>query len=382
MSYRITHVITGLAVGGAEKTLCALASRANASGLAVSVVSLGPEGSISRTLRAEGVDLHHLGLRNAATSPFRLRRLRQLLSRTRPDLIQGWMYHGNLAAYLGGRHLHVPILWNVRHSLHRDDLFKMTTRWAVRANAFLSDRTSGIVYNSEVSKTQHEQYGFSKRRSVLIPNGIDIEAFDRDVAARDVTRRHLGIDDSETVLIAVGRVHPIKGHEVLMDAFSRVLSARGNTRLVVVGRGADWAAEPFSDYAHQDELRSQVSLVEESDRIPDLLAAADIFVNASHSEGFPNAVAEAMTAGLPCVVTDVGDSSTLIDGCGTVVCPGDPEALSAAVIDLLRTNADERNRLGERARRRIEPHFSLDRISGLYDDLYRRVLSGTFGDAG
>ncbi len=106
-------------------------------------------------------------------------------------------------------------------------------------------------------------------------------------------------------------------------------------------------------------------------------AALDLSCSSSRGEAFPLAVGEGMASGVPCVVTDVGDSALLVGETGRVVAPGDPAAMAAAMTELAGLGPDGRARLGQEARGRIAERFSLDRVIGRYEELYERMAAGT-----
>lgn len=374
MSLKVAHVITGLAVGGAERMLCNLVKAWSPGDVDSAVICLGPEDALSEELMANGASVTHLGLGSIWRFPFALRSISKIIAAYRANLVQGWMYHGNLAAQLARRPAHTPVAWNVRQSLHRPDLFKATTRLTIRANARLSRRPQSIIYNSRAARHQHEAIGFRPDRGICIPNGVEIDRFAPAPGTREETRRQWGLSDENLVAIAVGRAHPIKGHRFLMDAVAPTVAALPNVRFVIVGRGASWDAAPFSAYADNALVRNATILIGERSDVPCLLAAADVFVSSSETEGFPNAVAEAMATGLPCVVTDVGDSAFLLGGCGQVVEPGDAAALSAALTRVLGLLPEARLELGRSARERVEAEFSLAHIATLYRDHYRQLV--------
>jgi glycosyltransferase involved in cell wall biosynthesis len=108
--------------------------------------------------------------------------------------------------------------------------------------------------------------------------------------------------------------------------------------------------------------------------------AFDVSGTSSLGEGFPNVVGEAMACGVPCVVTDVGDSRQIVGDTGLVVPPGDPAALAAAWEEVLRTPAAERRELGARARKRIEDNYSMKAIARRYEELYTRVYESFYGE--
>ncbi len=369
MSLRVTHVITGLNVGGAERSLLTLCQKSEGVGLDASVVCLSKPGAISGSIEALGVPVVHLGLSSPWSAARGMLSVRSAIRSFSPDVVQGWMYHGNLAA-LWAAPGSARVVWNVRQSMHRPDLFKFTTRAVIRANAWLSGRPDAIIYNSAVALEQHEAYGFSGQGSVRIPNGFDLERLASTAYDREGVRQHYGLDPSDLVFVCVGRVHAIKGHGILLEAARRFFAEHQNARLMIVGRGADWDSHPFAEFAGDDELRRRTILVGEHDNVPELLAASDVFVNASLTEGFPYAVAEAMAAGLPVVATGVGDTAYLVDDCGLVVEANDPEKLASGMAEMAGLSAEERSGRGERGRARVSERFSLDILAERYASLY------------
>jgi glycosyltransferase involved in cell wall biosynthesis len=109
--------------------------------------------------------------------------------------------------------------------------------------------------------------------------------------------------------------------------------------------------------------------------VPTVTAALDVSVLSSTSEGFPNVVGEAMSCGVPCVVTDVGDCAWIVGDTGRVVPPHDSASLASAIDGVLALGPTQRAALGERARRRIANHFSLDAVVGQYEHVYETVWS-------
>ena len=375
MTLKVAHVITGLEVGGAEKALLSIATASRQFDVKPVVVCLTERGPVSELLEAEKVSVHHIGMRSVLQFPMGVTRLSKVLQDLRPDLIQGWMYHGNLAATMASSGIDVPVAWNVRQSLHRVDLFKKSTRLMIKANAALSRRANSIIYNSQVARQQHEEIGFWPACGTCIPNGVDLQCFRPDLADRNRVRQELSIAADETVVIAVGRVHPIKGHEVLMRAVELVVRADPEVRFVVVGKGADWSLEPFSAFGSKASIRERTLLLDEGHNVAELLAAADVFVSTSHTEGFPNAVAEAMAAQLPCVVTDVGDSRMLLADFGRVVVPGDADAVAEALLGMTLGTPESRHKIGAGARSRVTREFSLAKIAEEYLDHHYGMIS-------
>ena len=118
---------------------------------------------------AESAELHHLGMRAGRLLPHEVWRLRRLLRAGRYDVIQSWMYHANLMAAMAGWGDGVPVVWNIRHSLHALAHEKRSTRWVIRAGAGLSRRPARIIFNAAASRAQHVAFGYDGPRSVVIP---------------------------------------------------------------------------------------------------------------------------------------------------------------------------------------------------------------------
>ena len=108
--------------------------------------------------------------------------------------------------------------------------------------------------------------------------------------------------------------------------------------------------------------------------MPDLMAALDIASLSSYGEGFPNTIAEAMSCGTPCVVTDTGDLAYLVEKTGIVVSPKDPQALAEGLQKMISLGAEERKALGAAARQRIQLNFQQNEVTRQYEQLYESLM--------
>ena len=134
------------------------------------VVSLGSRGDFGERITRSGVELHTLGMRRGQTpSLAHLRHLRKIVRTLGPSIIQGWMYHGNLAASFSiiGRPRSIPVVWNIRQSLGPSSEESRRTRRVITAGKILSRLPSGIIYNSRQSLDQHTQLGYQNSNSLL-----------------------------------------------------------------------------------------------------------------------------------------------------------------------------------------------------------------------
>jgi glycosyltransferase involved in cell wall biosynthesis len=238
---RLLHVITDLGIGGAETALTRLAGEWQAAGHDNLVVGLVPGGQLAPGLTAAGARVAEIGLtRRRLPGPAALR-LRHIWREFRPDLVQGWMYHGNLAASLAGwlSFSPAPVLWNIRYSLDQAIAPNRLTRLLVRAGAPLSRTATRVVYNWVASASQHERLGYDARRRTVIPNGVDTERFRPNPAAGARLRELLRVGADVPLLGTFARFDPMKDHATLLAAAARLRAHGHPVHLVLAGSGID-----------------------------------------------------------------------------------------------------------------------------------------------
>jgi glycosyltransferase involved in cell wall biosynthesis len=371
---RVIFLITGLTTGGAEMMLLKLCSRLDRSRIAPSVISLSDKGVIGARVEALGIPVHTLNIGRSRLSLAGLLRLRRLVLNLRPNLIQGWMYHGNLAASLAAGSK--PVVWGIRQSLYGLDKERVLTRWVIRLGAVISRSTRAIVYNSRTSARQHEQFGFDASRTQIIPNGFDTEVFRPDENARASIRRELGLSDDAILIGLIGRYHPMKDHRNFLSAAVLLAKKFPNVHFLLAGCEVDVGNTSLGAMIMDFGLGGRVFLLGERKDIPWLNGALDIASSASAwGEGFANVIGEAMSCGVPCVVTDVGDSAWIVGDTGWVVPPRNSEALATAWNNLIALGREGRQALGMQARQRVIENFSLGAVVEQYEDLYERLIA-------
>lgn len=382
---RVLHVITSLHVGGAETMLVKLLAHPPAGESRADVVSLTGRGPLAEGVEAAGASVHSLGLRGGlgtgASLLAAVPRLAALIRRLRPDVVQTWMYHadlaGALAAPLGGGVGRRPALvWNVRQaSLDPALLGRGTFAVAAVCAALSRHLPSRIVVCAERGAAAHAALGYDAARMVVIPNGFDLDLFRPDAALRRETRGALGLADDELVVGHVGRFDRFKDHATLVAAFGGAAERRRpvRARLVLVGRDVVPSNPSLSAALRAAGVRDAL-LLGPRVNLPRLYAAFDLFVSSSRSEGFPNAVGEAMAAGVPCVVTDAGDSALLVGPTGLVVPPERADLLADALASALGWSAAEREAFGAAARARVAARFDIRGVAASYHALYRELV--------
>ncbi|RUL83113.1 glycosyltransferase [Tautonia sociabilis] len=361
----VALVITELDVGGAERALVSLATGLDRSRWEPSVVALGPEGPMAQPMREQGIRVDCLGV--DPRRPVRaVLRLAEVLRELRPELVQGFLFHANIASRLAAPMAGAPwVLGGIRVAERRKG-------WHLAVDRATTRLAAGSVCVSEGVRRFTERVGrIDPRRLVVIPNGIDPGPID---ASSIVDRSAIGVPADATLALFVGRLGEQKGVPTLLEAASRVVEARPDWHLAIVGDGPerDRLAGSGASARIPD---GRLHWLGRRDDVPGLLKASDLLVLPSRWEGMPNVVLEAMAARRAVVATAVEGTEDLVEPgrTGWLVPPGDPAALASALIEA----AADRGRLaafGEAGRARVERRFSQGAVVRAYEALWAGVL--------
>jgi len=374
MTRHVLHVITSLAVGGAENALYRLILEFRGSQYSHTVIVLKPGGGMYPRFVEAGIQLIILDIKRSPIS--HIMQLYRLVRTLRPDIVQTWLYHadflGGLVARLAGNR---NVIWGVRTT--------DVDGGCARATSFLRQLCASlsrwvphtIVCVAEAARRSHSLVGYDAARMVVVGNGFDLAGLAAGRAQRHRLRRQCGFDADDIVLGTLGRFNLDKDHANFVAAAGQLARRHERLRFLMVGKNLEtdnaelmqWIAA--TGYAHRFVLlgeRADVSVC---------LAAMDIFCLSSRTEAFPNAVGEAMAMGLPCVATDVGDVALLMADTGVLVPKADPNALAQGVTGLMALEPDDRAQLGQRARERIGAMFNMRYVRERFERIYENVIA-------
>ncbi|MFP4474772.1 MAG: glycosyltransferase [Desulfatibacillaceae bacterium] len=375
---RVFHVITSLDMGGAEMMLYKLLAGPLAVECESRVASLLPHGDVSAMISRLGVSVETLGMHNGMPDPRAVLRLARMIRGANPDVVQTWLYHADLMGLLAARMARRgAVVWNIRCANVLLEHYRRTTAWTRKACAAMSGLPAAVVANSYDGMRVHVAAGYAPKRFVVIPNAFDTERFTPNDIQRAAVRNELGLAHNTPVVGMVARFDRMKGHRVFCQAAGILLRKRPEARFLLIGEGVDETNIQLLNWSRENDLGDSLLLMGRRAGMEKLYTAMDVATNASHGEGFPNVVGEAMACGVPCVVTDVGDSAWVVGDTGIVVRPDEPAELAAGWERLLDLGAMERKALGRKARDRIIEHFSIEGIQKRYHELYREVSGFT-----
>jgi len=382
---RVLHVIESLGLGGAERLLALTVRELKRTSYTNVVAHLLDEPRDWRaSIEDDGIAVESLMLPTPHAIPAAVAGVRRLVRRWRVDLIHSHLYYPNLAAQLAGWRERVPVVSslhnlelepeigrdNPKMSANKRRLMRAASRLAIRLG-----RPTLVAVSAAVRDSALRTLGADPARVVTIHNGVDLDAATVG-PDRAAAREAWGIDASTLVLVIVGRLVSLKGHRYLFQALSGLRTRHPGTTLLVVGDGP--FLEPFRTQVRDLGLAGAVRFLGAAPGLAErAVAAADVLVAPSLSEGFGLAVLEAMAMRRPCVVSRTGGLPEIVEdgGSGFLVAPGDVPALTAALTRLA-DDAALRERLGRRGRAIVEERFDVRetarRLAALYDGVLAR----------
>ena len=222
----------------------------------------------------------------------------------------------------------------------------------------LHPQLAAAIGNSTAILRELKAEGVEPSKLKLIYNGINSGSFTKQMVSRSIARRLLAIPEMTIVFSVVANLHRYKGHENLLMAFKAFKEVfRSEWVCLVVGKDIDGHLEELQLQCGGYGLSRQVKFLGPRDDVPKILSASDIHVSASHQEGFPNNIVEAMCAGLPVIATAVGGIPELVldQETGILVPPHDPPAMANALL-LMASDFERRSALGRAGRARVIAH--------------------------
>ena len=370
---KILHIITGLNKGGAETLLCNLCQFDKEH--EHEIISLSYVKDSQSLSSMHNFSIHSLNFPVGKIRIFGLFKLYKLIKKIKPDAIQTWLIHADLIGGIAARFSGIKnIFWGVHHTILLPGKVKFSTIFVLKCNAFLSNFVpKKIIYCAEKSRQIQESIGFNKSKGLVIQNGYDIKNFSQNDILRKDFRNELGCSDNTFLIGHVGSYHPLKDQSNLIDALAFLNKKGFNYSAVLVGKDLDHNNDDLVFKIRENELTDHIFLLGERNDIPAVMNGIDLFVLSSISEAFPNVLNEAMACGTPCVTTNVGDASLIVDNTGWVVSPKDPKAIANAVFKAVDEKQSDNLTWVKRkneCHKRIADHFTLEKMLKKYKEAW------------
>jgi glycosyltransferase involved in cell wall biosynthesis len=346
-----------LLVGGAERQLVELAKGLHGRGHRVQVALFYTGGPLDRELIESGVAIIDLRKKGRWDVPSFLLALARTVRERRPDIVYSFLGTANMAAALvkpisaGAR-----LIWSVRASDMDLASYGALFRLAYAAECRLAGVADLIISNSQAGARYAVAHGFPEKRIRVVPNGVDTGRFFPDPASRGRMREEWQLANGTIAVGVLARLDPMKDHPNFLTAAGKLAARDPRLRFLCIGEGPENYTRELRRMAADLGLADRIRFPGRTDAAPALNALDICCSSSAFGEGFSNSVAEAMACGVPCVVTDVGDSAEVVGETGIVVPPRDPESLARAIEELTARSVAA----GQAARKRIEQNFTID----------------------
>ena len=379
-SMRVLFVINGLGTGGAERSLAESLPILVNEGVEPIIVTLRRRSEgVEEMVHSAGYDLRSMdGLGWAE----RIRNVRRLVHTERPDLVHTTIFEADVAGRIAAWCTGVPVLTTlvntsyVRERLADPNVDRMKLAAVRHIDAWTSRHLTDHFH--AITKAVRDEAAACLRipleRFTVIERGRDpVRLGTRSRTRRHDARRRLGIGESAEVLLNVGRQEYQKGQRFLLKAVASLAGSRPRTVLLIAGRKGHASAE-LRELHEALDLGDRVRFLGHRDDVPELMAAADVFVFPSLYEGLGGAVIEAMALGLPVVASDLPALREVVEHgrSGLLVPPRSPQAIADAVAAVLDA-PDRAQSMGARGRTIFEERFTLERSALRMVALYRSV---------
>lgn len=365
---RVVHIVPMLSPGGAERVAVHIATGLDRDRYEAVVVSLaGRVGcELDDLLDDAGIGVRYLG-KHRGFDYHAYARVHRTLRELEPNVIHTHL-HVLRYALPSMRLLGSVASLHTVHNLAEREI-ERGMRW-IQQYAF-NHGVVPVAVGEEVARSLKRLYKLPHQR--IIPNGIPVDLFSCPKVPRREWRAREGFREESVLFVCVARFASQKNHALLVRSFAQGLAPDSRVHLVLVGEGQ--LQREIEELTRALAIEKYVHFLGLRTDIPDILAAADVFVLSSDYEGNPLSVMEAMAAGLPVIGTSAGGTKDIVeDGVeGYLVPPGDAQTLSKTMMFLM-ANRETRQVMGNAAMRRARKQFSVSTMVRSYEELYEDLI--------
>tara|TARA_B110000259_G_scaffold175581_1_gene210932 strand:- start:1338 stop:2483 length:1146 start_codon:yes stop_codon:yes gene_type:complete len=374
---KIVHIINSLKKGGAEGNLyrlCKFQKKKYKNKINIIIITLIDNGYYEYELKKKGIKILSLRI-NEENKIFdfikKITKLRKYIKKINPDIIQSWMYHSNFLSIFIPKKYYNRIFWNIRHSeLNLRISKKMTILLSIICGLFSRFVPKKIIYCSEKSIKFHEnnQY-YCKKKTRLIDNGYSDKTYYPSSNLRLNFRKKNKIKKTDIILGYAGRYAKQKNIESLLNAFSKIVKNYENAHLYMVGKEINLQNKELINIISGLNIKDKIVLLNEQKNLLEFYNGIDLLVLTSHSESFPNVIAEAMLCSTPVLASNAGCSKKIIDKYGFVLNKNDFLSITKGLkksINILENKKRNWKFLKKNVRSQIKKKFSIEKMANSY----------------
>ena len=369
MNIKIAHITLSMGVGGAEMLLLNLLRNIDSDQYVNTVVCLDEGGDLLQ--RVHDLNIPIIVFNRRAGIDWKLVfKLARFFRANKFDIVhshnQGAHFYTALAAKLAG----VSAIMTTEHSRHRIEESRKR-RIEKRVLAMLTNKW--VTVNQELADLSIKNEFLNPDKVTVISNGIDYELFSARSLMVGGLKESLMIPKNAKLIIMIARLHPVKNHGLLLDAYSCLREKYPNLHVLLVGDGE--SRDNLEKHVHRIKAVDNVHFLGHRENIRNLLWISDIFVICSKSEGLPLSLLEACAAGVPVVITKQSNRAGFVENgkLGTV-CEGTANGLVSGIGSALEDSVNT-NEMAKRAQLVVAEHHSLSLMVDRYDSLYKNLIS-------
>lgn len=370
---KVLHFITGLNRGGVEMSLYQSLKMSHGDYSTNVVVSLTTNGPTGKKIELCGIPVHSLEVKGVWSLTRCFRQMREIIESFQPDILHCYMYHANLIGmFLPCQAKKVCSLWCTDMDMSQ---YRFSSKFVRKMGGVFSHRPDLWIANSHAGRRFHETIGYQSPHWKVISTGIDTDLFRPDKKSRERIRHSLGIPTDAFVIGLIARFDPMKDHTCFFRAAELLAELFPQTHFILAGKNVSDANPMICKMLRELRNRPLLHLLGESDDVPAITSALDIATSSScWGEGSSNTVGEAMSCGVPCVVTDVGDSREIVGHNGITIPPNDPRALAEAWKSIILLSPTDRESMGQRSRERVVEHYNIKKVVADYQMIYQQLI--------
>ena len=374
---KIIHIINSLKKGGAEGNLDRLIKfhkKKYKKKIDIIVITLIDNGFYETDLKKNGVKVFSLGIKkknNYIELIEKITKFRKFIKRERPDIIQSWMYHSNFLSLFTPRIFSHKTFWNIRHCILNFNMSKKTTiLLSIFCGIFSRYFPKKIIYNSEKSIKFHQnRHFYDKKKTILIDNGFSEKIFFSSKNERLTFRKKYKLKETDIVLGFAGRYTREKNIDSLLLGFSKIIKNNKNVYLCMAGKNINIFNKELISSLNDYNIKEKVFLLNEQKNLLNFYNGIDLLLLTSHTESFPNVVAEAMLCATPVLSSDVGCSKKIINNCGFIMKDNSYETIFLNIkkfINVFKNKKNEWKILKIKSQLKIKKDYSIEKMANLY----------------
>jgi glycosyltransferase involved in cell wall biosynthesis len=374
---KIIHLINSLKKGGAEGNLyrlCKFHKKKYKNNIDITIMTLIDNGFYETELKKMGINIFSLNM-NRRNKFFdfikKVLKLRKFIKKQNPDIIQSWMYHSNFITLFIPKKFYDKLFWNIRHSeLNTKISKKMTIFLSIICGLFSKIVPKKIIYCSEKSINFHENYHFySKNKTALIYNGCSDKTYYPSKNLHLDFRKKNNIKRSDIVIGYAGRYAKQKNILSMLLAFSKIIKNQKKVYLYMVGKDISPQNKELISYTNDLKINNKVFFLNEQKNLLEFYNGIDFLLLTSHSESFPNVIAEAMLCSTPVLSSNAGCSKKIIDSFGFIMNNNDHVSIFKnlkKIINFFKYKKKEWRFYKKNSRLHIQKNFSIINMSNAY----------------